>query len=221
MNVFEIISIYHKAFCQGLLVTFELAGITWVTGLAFGSITGAAAHRWPSSIGILLRVMSFVLSGIPFLVLLYWAHFPLQTLLKVVINPFTTASVVLSCVNTVIVAEVLRGSLDDFRDEYVVAAQVCGMTPVETLRYVKLPLVARQSIPTVLAAQVLMLQSTLFASLISVEEVFRVAQRINSAIYKPVEIYTVLALFFLLLCAPLYFLAYWLRQRFTRDVSEK
>jgi ABC-type amino acid transport system permease subunit len=65
------------------------------------------------------------------------------------------------------------------------------------------------------------LQSTLFGSLISVEEVFRVAQRINATAYQPVQIYTALALFFLLLCLPLYLLAYWLHMKFTRDYSER
>lgn len=221
MNVFELIWKYREGFVSGLTVTFELAAITWLVGLILGTAVGALAHRWGKIVGLPLRVVAFILSGIPFLVLLYWAHFPLQTMLNVVIDPFVTASVVLSCLNIVIVAEVLRSALDDFRQEYTVAARVCGMTYAETLRYVQLPQVVRQSLPTLLAVQVLMLQSTLFASLISVEEVFRVAQRINSAVYKPVEIYSALGFFFLALCAPLYVLAFWLRQRFTRDVSEK
>ena len=66
-----------------------------------------------------------------------------------------------------------------------------------------------------------MLQCSLFASLISVDEIFRVAQRINATIYRPVEIYSALALLFLAVCLPLNGLALWLRMRFTRDLSEK
>lgn len=221
MSVFEIIWKYREGFASGLFVTFKLASITWVVGLALGAVIGSLAHRWDKAVGIPLRIFAFILSGIPFLVFLYWANFPLQTMFNVVIDPFITASVVLSCLNTVIVAEILRSALDDFRQEYTIAARVCGMTKSEMLRFIQLPLVIRQSLPTLLAVQVVMLQSTLFASLISVQEVFRVAQSINSVVYKPVEIYSALALFFLILCAPLYFLAFWLRQRFTRDVSER
>jgi ABC-type amino acid transport system permease subunit len=71
-----------------------------------------------------------------------------------------------------------------------------------------------------LAVQVAMLQMTLFASLISVEELFRVAQRINSTIHKPIEIYTALAMFFIIICVPAYILAFYLRQKYTRDISE-
>jgi ABC-type amino acid transport system permease subunit len=67
---------------------------------------------------------------------------------------------------------------------------------------------------------VTILQATLFASLISVDEIFRVAQRINAIVYRPIEIYTALAGFFLLICLPLNGLAYFLEARFTRDLSE-
>ena len=66
-----------------------------------------------------------------------------------------------------------------------------------------------------------MLHTTLFASLISVEEIFRVAQRINAQIYKPVEIYTALGIFFLAISLPLNGLALWLPERFTRNTSEQ
>jgi polar amino acid transport system permease protein len=184
-------------------------------------VIGASAHRWPRAVGIPLRAMSFLLSGVPFLVWLYWAHFPLQVLLHVVIDPFITASVLLSLINTVIVAEVWRSALNDFRQEYSLAATACGMRDVEILRFIKLPLAFRQALPVLLAVQVTMLQMTLFASLISVEELFRVAQRINSSIYKPVEIYTALAVFFVVICVPPYILAFWLRRRYTRDLSER
>ena len=66
-----------------------------------------------------------------------------------------------------------------------------------------------------------MLHATLFASLISVEELFRVSQRINSTIYRPIEIYTALALFFLVVCLPINLFAVYLKRYYTRDLSER
>jgi ABC-type amino acid transport system permease subunit len=86
---------------------------------------------------------------------------------------------------------------------------------------IQLPLILRQVIPALLPLQVVMLHTTLFASLISVEEIFRVAQRINAQIYRPVEIYTALGIFFLGVCLPVNGVALWLKRRFTRDLSER
>lgn len=221
MNVFDIIIRYREAFAQGLFVTLKLAAITWFVGMSLGGLIGASAHRWPRAVGLPLRSIAFLLSGIPLLVLLYWAHFPLQTLLHIVIDPFVTAASLLSLINTVIVAEIWRTALDDFRREYLLAAMVCGMKRGEALRYIQIPLVLRSALPMLLAVQVTMLQMTLFASLISVEELFRVAQRINASIYRPVEIYSALAVFFIIICVPPYLVAFWMRQQFTRDLSEQ
>jgi polar amino acid transport system permease protein len=98
---------------------------------------------------------------------------------------------------------------------------VCGLRSRDILLRIQLPLVLRQILPPLLTLQVVMLQATLFASLISVEELFRVIQRINAEVYRPVETYTLLALFFIALCAPLNMLAVVMRRRFTRDFSER
>jgi len=221
MSVFDILSQYHAAFAEGLATTFRLAVIIWLVGITAGALLGALGAKWKFAIGIPSRVLSFTLSGMPILVFLFWLHYPLQAMLGVVVDPFITAAVTLSIVNVFAVADVIRGVLADFPRQYVTAAQVCGMTPGQTLIHIQLPIILRQTVPVLLMIQVNMLQATLFASLISVNEIFRVSQQINSQIYRPVEIYSALGILFLLICLPLNGLAIWLKARFTRDFSER
>lgn len=206
---------------SGLLVTLKLCLVIWVLGLALGAVLGVAGAKWPVRVGVPSRIASFVLSGIPVLVFLFWLHYPLQALLSVVVDPFYTAAATLTIINVFAVADLVRGVLVDFPAQYLVAAQVCGLSPKQTVIQIQLPIVLRQVVPSLLTLQVAMLQATLFASLISVEEIFRVAQRINSEIYRPVQLYTALGVFFLAICLPLNGLALWLRARFTRDFSDR
>jgi ABC-type amino acid transport system permease subunit len=120
-----------------------------------------------------------------------------------------------------LVADLIRGVLVEFPMQYVLAARATGLSRRQTVASIQLPIVLRQTLPGLLFIQVGMLQATLFASLISVDEIFRIAQRINSEIYRPVPIYTALAVFFLLVCLPLHAVAHVLRSRFTRNLSEK
>lgn len=221
MNVIEILINYWNGFVSGVTVTVNLCMIIWGCGLFFGSLLGYLSAKWHVRIGIPTRIISFTLSGIPILVLLFWLHYPLQSQLNVVIDPFYTAATALTIVNTFAVADVVRGVLKEFPSQYLIAAKVCGLTPKETAFNIQLPIIFRQVIPSLLILQVNMLQATLFASLISVDEIFRVAQNINARIYRPVEIYTGLALFFLAICLPLNGIALWMKHRFTRDFSEK
>ncbi len=219
--MFEIIIRYREGLLSGLFVTLELCLIVWLSGLVFGVLFGWFAHRRKNSAGYALKALSFLLASIPVLVLLFWLHYPLQEILGVVIMPFITAAVALSLINIVSVAQIVKDVLADFPQEYRIAGKVCGLTDREIFLKIEFPIIFRQIIPQFLTLQVNMLQMTLFASLISVEEIFRVAQRINSMIYKPVEIYTALAVFFIAILLPLNILAYWLKNKYTRNFSEK
>jgi len=204
----------------GLSVTLDLCLIIWTSGIVLGTLLGIVGAKW-KVVAVPLKIFSIILAAVPALVLLFWMHYPLQTLLGVVINPFITASAALSIINISLVSELVREALRDFPQQYVWAAQVSGLTDKETVLHIKLPIVFRQTLPGLLNIQIAMLQATLFASLISVDEIFRIAQRINSLVYRPVPIYTLLALFFILVCVPLHAIAYYSRVRFTRDLSER
>ena len=221
MEIIKIIWNYHEGIIAGLQTTLRLSIIIWTLGLVFGSCLGVATTYWRDSVGITARVFSFILSSLPPLVLLFWLHYPLQTLLNVVIDPFITAAGALSLINTFIVADIVRGAILEFPEQYIAAAKVCGLSPRTTFLKIQLPILLRSTIPSLLLVQVTMLQGTIFASLISVDEIFRIAQRINAQIYKPVEVYTALGLLFLAICVPLNGLALWMKQKFTRNISER
>ncbi len=221
MNVCDIFAQYGVALSNGLLETLRLVAIVWLSGLVLGTIIGSIGARFPKVFGTLFATVAFVLSGVPLIVFLFWLHYPVQAILGVVIDPFVTAAITLSIINVFAVSEVVRRVLLDFPQQYIVAAQVCGMDRMRTLTRIQFPLVLRQALPGLLMTQVTMLQCTLFASLISVNEIFRTAQRINSQIYRPVEIYTSLGVLFLAVCLPLNGVAIWLRNKYTRDLSER
>ena len=220
-GVLRILVDYRQAFASGVAVTLGLSVIIWTTGLAGGAIVGWLAHRFPRTAGAALGGLSFLSGSIPVIVVLFWAHYPLQAILGVVIDPFITAAYVLSIVNILGVAVIVRNALNSFPQQYISAAMVCGLDRATTIRSIVLPLVLREVTPSVLNIQVVMLQSTLFASMISVEEILRVSQRINATEYKPIEIFTAVAVFFMAICIPMNGAAVLLRRRFGRDLSER
>lgn len=221
MSITSILSDYRVAFLGGLLMTLKLFLAASIPGIVFGSLLGVFGSKWTHWVGLPCRFMSFTLSGVPILVFLFVAHYPVQALLGIVVDPFYTASAVLLIVNVFAVADVVRTVLLDFPSQYVAAGRVCGLTDTAIVRHIGFPICVRQVIPELVRLQVVVLQATLFASLISVEELFRVAQRVNANIYRPVEIYVGLGILFLAICLPLNGLVYWLRGHFTRKIAER
>ncbi len=221
MNFLQIIQQYSQPMLGGLLVTLKLCAVVWISGIVIGSTLGTLGASFRRSVGGPSKVISVILAGMPVLVFLFWMHYPLQAFLKVVVDPFLTAALTLSIINIFLVADQVRNAITDFPRQYLDAARVCGMKANDTLFHIQLPLLLRQLIPGLLLIQITVFQMTIFASMISVDEIFRVAQRVNSLIYRPVEIYTLLAFFFIAVCVPLNLFAHWLRVRFTRDHSER
>jgi His/Glu/Gln/Arg/opine family amino acid ABC transporter permease subunit len=220
-SVFNILVTYHQAFLTGLVVTLQLSFIVWFFGIVVGSVLGYSGWRYPEMVGAPSKVFSFILGGVPILVFLFWLHYPAQAVFNVVIDPFYTAAFTFAIINIFAVADLVRAACADFPQQYLLAARVSGLTAQQTAWHIQLPLLFRQLLPGLLMLQVTMLHVTLFASLISVDEIFRAAQRINAMIYKPVEIYTALGVFFLAVCLPINGLALHLRKKFGRNLSER
>ena len=219
-TTFNILVDYHQGFFQGLMVTFKLFFIIAILGIVIGGTLGWLSRK-NQDVRNTVRFGAFFLSGIPILVFLMWMHYPLQAMLGIVVEPFYTACLTFTVVNIFSVADLVRKTLSDFPEQYRIAAKVCGLTNKQTIFKIELPLLFRQILPALIMLQVVMLHTTLFASLISVEEIFRVAQRINANIYKPVEIYTALGVFFLMICLPINGFAIYLKNKYTRNISEK
>lgn len=215
----ELLIRYAPAFLQGAGVTAFIAVVVWVVGIVAGVAVGAAASRSAPILLAVLKFLALAVGAIPILVLLMWLHYPAQAILGVVIDPLLTTIVALCFVNTVFVADAVQRVIGNFPQEWGMAARASGLPAQVTLHKIVLPLAARQLVGPIVLIQITMLHATLFGSLISVGELFRTVQRINAIEYLPVELYTFLAVFFFIICAPLHVVATALSRRYASDLS--
>lgn len=220
MGFFELIWKYRQAFVVGLSITLKICLIVWLAGLVLGFALGFLAYkkRWMS---FPLNWTSNLVAALPVIVFLFWMHYPLQAMLGVVIDPFITSVITFSIVNVLGVANIFRTAMAEMPTQYLTAAKTLGIPHKTTVRRIQLPLIFRSVTPPLITLQINILQISLFSSFIGVEDIFRMAQRINAIAYKPVEIYTALGLFFVIICLPINILARYLNRKYTRDISEK
>jgi ABC-type amino acid transport system permease subunit len=186
------------------MTTLGLLGLIIIIGVSIGSLLGVIAGRFFSKLSSVIKTARFITKVIPTLVFLFWLHYPLQGLLGIVVNPFWTTVIALSVINIISTADLFSNELQLLPKSYCEAGITLGLSKKEIIRYIELPLLLRRTLPALLLNQASMLEYTLFASLISVPELFRVAQTINSMVYKPVAIYTLLVVFFIIILAPLH-----------------
>jgi len=217
--MFQVLIQYHYLLLQGFLTTLKLLGCIILIGIPFGILLGVISGRYNSEIGKVIKASRFITKVIPVLVFLFWLHYPLQSLLGIVIDPFWTTIIALGIINMVATAHVVTIELELLPKSYREAGITLGMSKNQVVKYIELPLLIQRTLPQLLLNQASMLEYTLFASLISVPELFRTAQTINAMIYKPVEIYSLLVLFFLVILAPLHLLILWLQKKYVAEYA--
>ncbi|MFC1511622.1 ABC transporter permease subunit [Candidatus Latescibacterota bacterium] len=221
MNTFEILWKYRQAFFNGFLTTAELLFFCAVSSTLVAAALEWLCQKTNAHVRHVVDVVAFCSVAIPALVILFWFHYPAQTLLGIVIPPFWTALFTLSLMNTFAIYRVIADAMRDLPYQFIATGKVCGLTAMQITRYIKAPLILRAALPRWIDQQVVILQTSLFASLIGVNEAFRVAMRINSQIYRPVAIYTSMAIVFLATAGSAMYYARYLRLKYHRDFSER
>jgi len=221
MNIFEIFTTYKEGFLQGLGVTLKLCLMIWFIGIVVGTAFGILSAKYNRSFGLITKIISIFISGVPVIVLLYWLYYPMQQQLQIDIPAFNIAVFAFSFVNVFMVADLVKNAIKDLPNQYLLAAKVSGLSEKTILTKIQIPLIFQQLLGPVLLVQISMLHNSIFASLINVDEIFRQIQRINAMVYKPIELYTALAMFFIIITVPLTLIAYYLKRKYAKDYSER
>ncbi len=221
MNIFQIFITYKEGFLQGLGVTLKLCLLVWILGILIGTIFGVLSVKYKKSFGLVSRCVSLLISSVPILVLLYWLYYPIQQEFQIDIPPFEIAVFAFSFVNIFLVSDLVKNAIKDLPNQYILAAKVSGLDHKTILTKIQIPLIFKQLLGPVLLVQITMLHNSIFASLINVDEIFRQIQRINALVYKPIELYTALAMFFILITLPMTLIAYYLKKKYAKDYSER
>jgi len=221
MNIIDIFSAYKEGFLQGLGVTLKLCLMVWCIGISVGVGFGMLSAKYQKSFGFSSKIVSGLISGVPIIVLLYWLYYPMQQQFQIDIPAFNVAVFALSFVNIFLVSDLVGNAIIELPNQYILSAKVSGLSEKTIHLKIQIPLIFKQLLGPVLLVQISTLHNSIFASLINVDEIFRQIQRVNAIVYKPIELYTALAIFFIVITVPLNMLAFYLKKKYAKDYSER
>ena len=150
-----------------------------------------------------IRISSYilveVLRSIPILVMLLWVYYGLPITLGLQFSPFWAAVIALALVDSAFEAEIFRGGIQAVPKGQTMAAQSLGLKPMQTFQYVIFPQAFRMILPALGNQYVYVLKMSSLASVIGVLELTRRANELVTITYRPLEIYTLLVIEYLVL----------------------
>ena len=96
-------------------------------------------------------------------------------------------------------AEIIRGGMQSVAPGLIEAASSMGMSKMQRLRKIILPITIRQALPAYGNELILMVKATSLISIVTLMEITGIARAIISKTYAPVEIFIVAGSIYLLI----------------------
>jgi polar amino acid transport system permease protein len=183
---------------EGALNTFRLAGVALLIAVPLGLAVAVLRLARVPVLSLVALLYTDLFRTAPSIVLIYWFFFALPLLLGIDFATFTAVALALGLQTGAYMAEVFRGGILAIKPGQWQAAKAIGMGPVMTLRYVVLPQAVRHMIPVFFTRVTELFKTTSLAAAISYAELVQMASRTASETFRPIETFTVVALFFFL-----------------------
>jgi len=214
---FAILGKYSHLFWLGLGWTLVYTVGSIVLGSLIGLVVGILRLRR-------LKVIDWFLVGYielfrctPLLVQIIWFYYAFPVVVGVNIPAHVAAMSVLSLYGGAFYAEIVRGSIESVPRGQWDAAQALGLRPWRVLRLVILPQALKPMLAPYVNQSVTQLKNTSLVSVIAVPDLVYNATLINADTYRPLEVYTIVALIYFAILFPATFIGRRLESGMTYD----
>jgi polar amino acid transport system permease protein len=212
---FAILGKYSHLFWLGIGWTLAYTIGTILIGSAIGLAVGILRLRRLPVIDWLLLTYIELFRCTPLLVQIIWFYYALPVIIGINIPAHAAAISVLSLYGGAFYAEIVRGSIESIQRGQWDAARALGLRPWQVLRLVILPQALKPMLAPYVNQSVTQLKNTSLVSIIAVPDLVYNATLINADTYRPLEVYTIVALIYFAMLFPATYLA----RRFENGMS--
>lgn len=199
---FGILWKYWYLFWLGTAVTFLYTIGTALLGAIVGFICAAIQlKRWAiPNIFVIGYIEIFRCT--PLLVQIIWFYYALPVIIGVNIPPIVAAVSVLTLYVGAFYAEIFRGGIESIERGQWDAGRALGLKPWYVLRLVVLPQVVKRMLPPFVNQSIIQLKNTSLISVIAVPDLVYNATLITAETYRPLEVYSIVAIIYFAILFP-------------------
>jgi len=211
---------YKYVFLQGAATTLWLTLLVVVFGTILGILIGLMRRSTAPFIPGIAKIYIELFRAFPILVLLIWLYYVSTILLGIQFSPFNTAVIALSINLSAFVAETVRAAVESIPKNQFESGVTLGLNSMQTMFYIILPQAMKNMLPNLLGLYVNQLKNSSLASVIAVNEVLHRSNSIISNSYRPLEIYTAVAVTYLIMIIPFSLVVSWVEKKISRKTRK-
>jgi polar amino acid transport system permease protein len=194
---------YRWVFLRGAWITAQLTFFALLLGVFVGLPLGLMrGSKYAALRGIATPIVEFFRST-PSLVQLFWIYYALPILIGVRLEAMVAVVLGLGFHTAAYIAEIFRAGIASIDRGQFLAAKSIGMSYAQAMRRIILPQAIRRMVPPFINELANLIKLTTLASVLAVYELLHEANDLISQTFRPFEIYTALALAFVVIIYPM------------------
>lgn len=183
----------------GVGMTLLLSTVAIVFSVILGALVSLAGlSGWTLLRGFNRAYVEFFRS-VPMLVMILWVYYGLPVILGVSLSPLMAGILAMIACDSAFEAEIFRAGIQSINKGQTEASDSLGLSYIDRMRFVILPQAIRRILPPLGNQFIYMLKMSSLVSVIGLMELTRRANELTVVEYRPLEIYTILLLEYLIL----------------------
>lgn len=192
---------------SGVELTLLVTAAALSSGLVIGLVVALARmskRRWLNAPAI---AYIEIFRNTPALIQLMWVYYCLPILTGIEMSAVASATFALAVNGAAYIAEIIRGGIQSIDRGQVEAGRTLGLSYAQTMRRIILPQAFRRMIPPFVNESVSILKFSSLVSVLGVADLTYQATVLSTTTFRPIEIFTFIAVVYFILCTALSYFA--------------
>ncbi len=213
---------------DGLLITVIITIVSIVFIILVGLIGGLGRISKNPVIYLISTLYVEIIRGIPLLVQLIWWYFAAPVVIKTIgqlihvpaLANYRSNAIFLAILGLVVcygayMSEIFRAGIQSIPKGQMEAARSLGMSYIQSMRYIIIPQAIKVVLPPVGNEFIMLMKDTSLVSVVAVTDLTRRGREYMAVHFNPIEVWTLIALLYLIMTLLSARLIAWLEKRRT------
>ena len=200
---FSAVLSHADAWLTGASITLLYAFTTIVGGVIIGVLCGLAMLYRKAWVTAPLHAYVQFFRCTPLLVQIVWFYYALPIILNFSLPAWVASGLGLTLYMGAFCAEIFRGGVMSIDKGQWQAARALGMTYLQMMRRIIMPQATRRMVPPLVNQSVLQLKNTSLLYVVAVPDLMYTGSVIVAQTFRPLEVYSSVAVMYFILLYPL------------------
>ncbi|GIO61816.1 amino acid ABC transporter permease [Paenibacillus cellulositrophicus] len=200
-------------FAEGFIHTIEASVLALIGSFVLGVIIAVMRISPIRALNVIGTVYVEFIRNIPLLLVVFFFFLGIPSL-GLPLDGFTSGTLGLMVYTASFIAEAIRAGIQSVPAGQTEAARATGLSYIQTMLHIVLPQAIKIVLPAIGNQFINLVKNSSILAVVTGMDLMYYADLINSDTFLPLTVYTIVAVFYLVLTLPLSFAVHYMERRF-------